>query len=170
MRVLTDYDDNVELYLNKHYDEVINFEDKDDLEIYFRELFLKLKRYYNVNLIGFYNITIYNDKNYGNIIKIDNDNFDYCDYFGNQIDMKISIEKDSTFVYKITDILNFNENLLYKLKTYKFKNNLYVAIDTNLNEKETAFLIENSDIVYGDEVSDIINKGILINNILSKVA
>ncbi|MDD3392368.1 MAG: hypothetical protein PHE54_02405 [Bacilli bacterium] len=162
MKIILD-NDNIEIFLNKYMDLFKDLDDKDNIEEYFRTLFVKLKKYYNIKMLGFYNITIYNNSNYGMVIKIENDNFDYCDYFGNQIDMKISIEKDSVFLYKIGDILCLEDNILSKVNIYNFRGNLYASIKETLTLKEMAYLIENSDIIYGEEAFEILENSKKMN-------
>ncbi|MEG0826494.1 MAG: hypothetical protein RR404_03380, partial [Bacilli bacterium] len=53
------------VFLNKFYIDKINFNNKIVLEDYFKNLFLRLKENYKIDMIGYYNIFIYIDDNYG---------------------------------------------------------------------------------------------------------
>ena len=86
------------VFLNKY--NKIDFENKLKLEKYFRNLFTTIKDKYNIEVNGYYDINIYNDKNYGVIIEIESEDLDYYNYF-NQIDMEINVLKDSLFLYEI---------------------------------------------------------------------
>ena len=53
------------LFLNKCYSENLNLDSKGELEQYFKDIFLKIHKYYDITLHGYYNIVLYHDKNYG---------------------------------------------------------------------------------------------------------
>ena len=123
------------------------------LESYFKKLFLKIKDKYNIKIIGYYNINVYNDKNYGSIIEMENQDLDYYNYF-NQIDMEIKINKND-FLYQI-DYEYLTKELLSKVNVYKYNEKLYLKIlDSNIINK----ILEFSKEKYGEEINKILKKG-----------
>ncbi len=123
------------------------------LESYFKKLFLKIKDKYNIKIIGYYNINVYNDKNYGSIIEMENQDLDYYNYF-NQIDMEIKINKND-FLYQI-DYEYLTKELLSKVNVYKYNEKLYLKIlDSNIINK----ILEFSKVIYGEEINKILKKG-----------
>ena len=123
------------------------------LESYFKKLFLKIKDKYNIKIIGYYNINVYNDKNYGSIIEMENQDLDYYNYF-NQIDMEIKINKNN-FLYQI-DYEYLTKELLSKVNVYKYNEKLYLKIlDSNIINK----ILEFSKVIYGEEINKILKKG-----------
>ncbi len=146
MKLIIDNEDTFILFFNK-YNEKIDL--KNNIEETFKNIFLRLKKYYNINVYGFYNITVYANDNYGFILKAIKDK--ELDLFYNQIDMHIIIEKDSPFLYKIKDYFLI-PNIVDKIKLYYYKNNFYVELKEIIKEIDLFNLIENSKIIYGDEV------------------
>ena len=76
----------------------IDFQNYDEIEQYFRKLFLNLKRNYNISINGYYSIKIYKDKIYGIIIEAHKEDIDYMDLFDNQVEMSIEVI-DDIFLY-----------------------------------------------------------------------
>ena len=68
MKVIINSNDNFILFFNK-LNEELNLNDNYEEE--FKNIFLKLKNYYNINIYGFYNIFVYIDKYYGTILKVE---------------------------------------------------------------------------------------------------
>ena len=114
MRLETD-NDKIIVYLKKELIGSIDFSDMDNLENYFKNIFLKLKNIYEIELKGYYNINVYIDKIYGIVLELIQENIEYGEYF-NQIEMRI-IPINTTFLYLIDDLIKIeNTNLYY----YKF--------------------------------------------------
>ena len=80
----------------------IDFKNMDELETYFRNLFLKLKKIFHITFTGLYNIDIYLDQYCGVVIELKKEDLEYIDYYDNEIDMRI-ISHDATFLYEIPD-------------------------------------------------------------------
>ena len=142
------------IFLNKLYLKELNFDVREDLEDYFKELFLKLKKYYMINISGYYNIDVYIDNDYGLVINLNKENIEYYDYFDNQIDMRISL-KDSKFLYGIDDPLSlpaFAEGNIYI-----YKDKYYVDFNDIIDNVTMMYLLEFSDIIF-DEQIDIIRR------------
>ena len=121
---------NTSIFLNKYYTKDLNIDNRELLENYFRRLFKSLNKNFDFNISGYYNIKIHIDNFYGAIIELVKDDVDYFDYFINQVDMRILIEKNSCFLYNIKDYFFIDENLKKKVKIYLF----------NLNFKQSSSL------------------------------
>lgn len=130
----------INIYLKKENIENVNLKDKLELEKYLKSLFKKLNEYYNLKIEGYYDIDIYIDKFYGVIMHMEKEEFDYYDYYSNQIDMRI-VCHDSTFLYKVNDIPDYYDKFNVKIKN----NNIYLEIKDKLTNKEMMNLIENTE-------------------------
>lgn len=161
MKILINDENNIIIFLNKIICYDLDLNDKDDLEDYFKKLFQNLKNNYNLNLNGYLILDIYIDKIYGYIIEIIKEDLEYFDYFDNQVEMRIIINEDIEFLYKIDDILNLDKDLLKKVEIYKQKDNFYLSLRKNINNLELGQILEQSDIIYKN-TDDIFNYGKLI--------
>ena len=139
------------VFLNQFESSKFNFESQKDLKFSFKKLFLKIKEIFHINFSGSYNIFMYVDKNIGIILEIKHDKNDFFDYDDEVIDMKIKRE-NCDFIFKIE---NDDIRIKDKLKFYFFEDNLYV-LPKKLNLFEQGVLLENSKIVYGDELNKIL--------------
>ncbi len=121
----------------------------DDLEHLCRKTINKLKKYYDIELKGFYNVNIFIDNNYGTILEFSLEDLDlYYDY--SKVDLHI-IKKEIIFLYQVDDILDF------KAKSFYFyKDKYYIPLDS-INLKETEFV----KLIYNN-TNEIINDGHLI--------
>lgn len=136
----------LDIYIKKELIGDINFNNKDDLEKYLKELFKTLKNKYDVLLEGFYDITVYIDKYYGVVFHLEKEDIDYYEYFKNQIDMRI-ITINNEFLYLVDDI---PFNLLDKIDIFMKNNKIYLKLKKKLNGLEMMRLLENSIIVYDE--------------------
>ena len=132
------------IYLKKEILD-IDFNNKEHLESYFKQLFKKLKRIYNIEIKGYYNIKVYVDKNYGVVLEIKKEEFDYYDYLDNQVDMRISII-ETKFLYEVNDVI-----LKDKVDVYKLNDHLYLSIKNELSIQEMSYLTEFSKIIYNTD-------------------
>lgn len=130
------------IYLKKQLIDTIDFTKKNELEKYFKELFLKLKEYYNIKINGYYNINVYIDEFYGVVLELQKEELDYYEYFDNQVDMHILTE-EVQFLYLIEDYFIINELNISKLYYYKDKYYILPNINTDYN-----YLLENSEVIY----------------------
>lgn len=125
----------------------IDFNDKNELERYFEELFFKIKKRYDLEVSGFYKINIYIDEIYGVIITVCKDENEYFDYI-NSVDMQISKPINISFLYKIKDLFLIDKNIYNKIHIYYYRNNYYIKIIEKIKYCDYIKLIELSDIVY----------------------
>ena len=161
MKIVNQDENCMTIFLNKYYIRDLNFDIKHDLESYFKNLFLKLKRYYDINISGYYNIDVYVDDNYGLIMNLSKEDIEYYDYFDNQIDMRITI-KNNKFLYCVGDPFIFNIKSDYLI--YWFKNKYYIDLTNNINEFDIINLMEYADIIYNEEIDNIRNSKIIQSN------
>ena len=142
---LINKDNKIIVFLNKK----INFK-QINLEKYFKNLFIKFKEDYHIELNGYYSINIYIDKFYGSVIEIENEDLDYYNYF-NQIDMEVKLN-DNVFLYEI-DYEYLNKNIINNSNIYKIKDKLYIQVkDNNILNK----ILEYSNIIYGEKIKYIL--------------
>jgi len=132
------------VYLNKYNIIDMDFSNTKVLERDLKSLLLRLKKYYKIDIKGYYNITVYIDEYYGAVLKIEEDN-EYYDYFDDTI---IRMKKvKSNFLYEVDDI-SYIDNYINKFKISINDNKIYLAINNELNENEYLNLLEISNIVY----------------------
>jgi len=159
MKIIIDSEDSFVLFFN-NFNEKIDL--NDNIEETFKKIFLRLKKYYDIEIYGFYNIIVYTDEYYGVILKAIKDK--ELDLFYNQIDMHVIIEK-CCFLYEVKDILLYKD-MFDKINIYYHNNYFYIELKQKLKSKEMLKLIENSNIIYNEEVSKIKknNKRIICNH------
>lgn len=161
MKILFLNDREFILFLNEFYSSELDLESKENLEKYFRKLFLKIHKYYNIVLTGYYNIHLYHDMNYGVIIKINREDLDYYDYFDNgvdMVDMCILVEKQDGFLYRFEDYLEVEPNILKKGMLYRYQNKFYLRLKEKVRTMELGKVLEFSEIVY-ENLDTILKQG-----------
>lgn len=107
-------------------------------------------------LYGLTYLEIYQDINYGTIIKVKNDKTIY--YKKDEIEIKIIIHTDIPLLYKI-DYFDIKKD--YKNKIYYYKNNFYLELESKINKDKYLKLLEVSEVIYED-THQIINNGLKI--------
>ena len=107
-------------------------------------------------LYGLTYLEIYQDINYGTIIKVKNDKTIY--YKKDEIEIKIIIHTDTPLLYKI-DYFDIKKD--YKNKIYYYKNNFYLELENKINKEKYLKLLEVSEVIYED-THQIINNGLKI--------
>ena len=141
-----DFIDNTYIvYLNKYNIIDMDFSNTKALERDLKSLLLRLKKYYKIDIKGYYNIIVYLDEYYGAVLKIEEDN-DYYDYFDDTIAIRMKKVK-SRFLYEIDDI-SYIDNYIDKFKISISDNKIYLTINNELNEYEYLNLLEISNIIY----------------------
>ena len=133
----------------------VDYKDEKKLEEMLRNLFVKLRKYYDIKIEGYYDVFVYIDYIYGMVLDLRRQGLEYYDFFDNQVDMKIMINKNR-FLYLVDDY----DIDLNKYRVYKLMNNIYLLPKRVLSNYELGRLVENSKIIYDSE--EIINKGIKI--------
>ena len=143
------------IYLYKNIDD-FDFKNEICVEECLRKLFIKLNDYYGIKIEGYYNVDVYIDLLYGFVLVLKKEEFEYYDFYYNQVDMKITIKRNK-FLY-LVDNYNFDLN---NYEVYKLLHNIYLLPKKKLSYIELANLIEKSKIIYNSD--DIIKKGIKIS-------
>ena len=138
-------DGNYIIYLNKYNVINMDFNNTKILENDLKKLLLRLKKYYKIDIQGYYNITIYIDGYYGAILKIEEDDECY-DYFDDTVALRLKKIK-SKFLYEIDDI-SYVYNYIDKLKINTNKGKIYIEILKCLENKDYLKLLEVSNIIY----------------------
>ena len=138
-------DGNYIIYLNKYNVINMDFNNTKVLENDLKDLLLRLKKYYKIDIQGYYNITIYIDDYYGAILKIEEGD-DYYDYFDDTVALRLKKIK-SKFLYEIDDI-SYVYNYIDKLKINTNKGKIYIEILKCLENKDYLKLLEVSNIIY----------------------
>lgn len=152
-------DNNLIVFLNKRNIRDVDFFNKSELERYFRDLFLDLKDIYDLDLSGSYDINVYIDDCYGvvlEIISIDYTYFDYCDV----VDMNIVISKYRNFLYKSDRFIKNIDSIIYS-----YNGSFYYELN-NIDFLKLGLLVENSDIIYGEDVDFVKKNGKKLSNSL----
>ena len=152
-------ENNIIVFLNKFKMKENATLSEQYLHDYFKKLFQKLKKDYQIDISGYYSITLYQDNVYGIIMDIRKEFADYFDYFDNQVDMKIDINKDYSFLYKLDRHSLLDSNIFPYLNLYTYKNEIYGRPKKTINQYLLGNLIENSIIVYGKDSMEIIKYG-----------
>jgi len=152
-------DDNIIVFLNKFNIKNIDFKNRDNIEQNFRNIFLKLKHVYGLDIKGYYNINIYMDEYYGATLEIEHEDIEYFDYFDNKVDMRVNVISDCNFLYKTKDIFMISKEILKKIDLHSFKDEYYIRLKKELTDYEMGIILENGELVYGDITSDILKIG-----------
>lgn len=152
-------DNNFIVFLHKKFIVDIDFFNKSVLEKYFRNLFMKFKDYYNIDVSGSYEITVYVDDVYGAILYIVKEDLDYFDYYDNQVDMTIIISKHKKFLYKLK--CPIDDVIFSKCDIYLYNESFYI-LPNDVDYVLLGSLLECSELVYGDDASEIICHGKLV--------
>ena len=134
-------EENLTIYINKR-NLKINIDDKEELEDYFRSIFIKIKEFYNIKLNGFYITRAYIDNNYGIIIDMKKDDNDFIYYNDYEIEMQL-IVNEVTFLYEIEDIF-MSKNIYPKIDIYSYKNKYYLKLKEDILNN----IIEYVNIIY----------------------
>lgn len=154
-------DKKIIVFLNSDEIKNIDFSDDESLEEQFKEIFLKLNKKYDIELNGYYEVNIYKDGNYGIILEIITEDFDYYNYF-NQIDMKINISKLSSFLYEIKYEF-LNNDIFENCICYKYLNKIYLKVLDNIDRYTYFKILELSNVIYGEKTEEIIRYGKKVN-------
>lgn len=150
-------EDNFIVFLNKLYLNNNQFELKKDFEDNFKNLFKVLNNCYNIEISGYYDIKIYCDKIYGYILDIRREEIDFYNYYDDHIDMKITINNNQKFVFKIKDNSVLDNTTLNYCNLLKINKDIYLIPKKTIDQYSLGMLIENSSVIYGNSAEIIIN-------------
>lgn len=151
--------DNIKVYLNKIYLKQLDINNRIVLEEYLREIFLKLRNNYQIKLNGYYGLKILYDKFYGLELVFNKYSFEYIDLFESQVDLDLTIDKTNFFLYEIEDPFIIDNKLLPKIIIYMYNDKIYLKLRSDISTLEMGRLLEFSNLISGNKVDLIINKG-----------
>ena len=150
-----------DFYIFKIYNEYINFDIYDTSEVkdFIYKIYDKLLK--KNKLTGIILFDIYIDTNYGMIIEIKKIE-DLL--FNDIIYIKIKFNLNISFLYEV-DYFYILENNLINQNIYYYKDKFYIEIINTIDKNKFTCLLDNSNIVYNNEINNIINNGIKLANI-----
>lgn len=122
------------------------FRTEDEIKIFFKLLNQELKHQHNYEFHGFYDVNIYSSDG---IYVLE---FENIDNYG-QSDFNITMLLNTILLYEFED-----EDIIKGDKIY-YKEKFYVEIANIIDD---IHLFEYGNIVYGKQVNDILNNGILV--------
>ena len=145
------------IYLNKYIFKDIDLNNKEVLQKYIKGLLLKIQDNYFLKFTGYYNITLYVDKNYGIIMEIEKDELEYLNYFSTSLDVNIRILEDS-FLYEVNDI-SLNCNYI----VYVLDDKIYIKLKNSISNIMMGSMIEKvNKIIYGKEKKEIVKRAKIV--------
>ena len=116
--------------------------DLDNLDMYMKELIIKLRRKYRKDIYGFYKVDVYVKDKIGMIIDFNLE--EEIDFFRDLVDLKVVVHEDADVFLKFSDYFLFD-----KKKVYFFEGEYYVDID-DVSDKEFLEKLEFCDTIYGE--------------------
>lgn len=141
----------IKIFNNKDLFDIYNH---DEIKKFIYDLFnTVLKKY---KLTGSIIFNIYVDKFYGMIIEIKKEHNLFID---NLVDIKIKFNLNISFLYEI-DYFYLIENNISNQNIYYYDDRFYLEIIDDIEEDKYFKLLDNSLIIYNEEISNIINNGI----------
>lgn len=150
MKVIKSDETHYEIFLN-HYD--INHFDllnKEELEDYLKSIFLRLKKDYHISINGYYDIDAYYDERYGMVLNMVKEDLDYYKFSFNQIDMRITLDRNCRFLYLIEDYFEIPKSLKEKGTCYFYHNQCFFLPSDQLSQIEIGELLEKGSLIYQD--------------------
>lgn len=121
--------------------------DLNNLDMYMKELIIKLRRKYRKDIYGFYKVDVYVKDKIGMIIDFNLE--EEIDFFKDLVDLKVVVHEDVDVFLKFSDYFLFDNK-----KVYFFEGEYYVDID-DLSDEEFLEKLEFCKVIYGEELSDI---------------
>lgn len=138
-------------------------EDIEELENNFRNIFIRLRDLYDIDIQGYFRVDIYKDKYIGIIVDIKKEDMEFFDYLDGQIDMHISIHADEVILFEVDDLYLISNTLTNKIAYYIYHDKFYINVKEALTKFEKSYLLEFSNsILYGSMTKYILQK----NNLL----
>ena len=125
------------IYLNKYIFKDIDLNNKEVLQKYIKGLLLKIQDNYFLKFTGYYNITLYVDKNYGIIMEIEKDELEYLNYFSTSLNCNY-------IVYVLDD-------------------KIYIKLKNSISNIMMGSMIEKvNKIIYGKEKKEIVKRAKIV--------
>ena len=148
--------DTIIIYIHTYNQNDMNFSNKEKVEQYFRQLFLKLKKNYGIALSGFYHIKVYTDPYYGAILILEKEDFEYYPSFDETLDMQIIIDDMKKILFRCEDCLDFfKKNCLI----YEYQSSYYIELKCKENTQFMGKLLEMATPIFGEDVENVLRYG-----------
>jgi len=143
-------DNTIVLYINQTDRMCINFDRIDEVEEYFRNILLKLKEYYSVEVKGSYNIMVYIDKKEGMVFRLEKEE---CEYYNSihQLEIRM-LHEETTFFYELEDPFSLPMD---GLDIYLYQGKIYVK----RKDKETDYTIYEFGRIIYENTKRILDNG-----------
>jgi len=148
-------------YILKIYNKYAGFDiyEQDNVKDFIKDIFNKMLKKYNLSGTIIFNIFI--DRLYGMIIEVKKTS-DLL--IKKLIDIKIKFNLNISFLYEV-DYFYLIDNNIVNQNVYYYNDKFYLEIINDIEDKDYIMLLDNSLIIYNDEINNIINKGIRLSNI-----
>lgn len=140
-------DDNNLLLFIIDKNKIPKFEERE-LSIYLKSFFQNFKKS-NINVYGYYDVTIYQNEFYGMVIKLEKKELEYLSYYDSEIEMKI-IASDNQVFYKVKNIEGINKKILDNSNIYLYNGEMYLSLNREIDFILLGNLLENSELVFED--------------------
>lgn len=134
-----------------------NYDNSNLYDLDYALIFIKniLKKHFkNKNFDGVIKVDVYINKIYGVIINIINEDNSFLNK-----DAKITFHVDSYFLYEM-DYFDIDENIRKSNLIYYYKGKCYLYLNNKIDIKYYYKILEFSNIIYGRQSLEIINRGI----------
>lgn len=148
-------------FLIKVYSEYLDFDiyDHDEIRNFIEKIYDKLlSKYYVCGSLVF---NIFLDRMYGMIIEVKK-NGDFI--FKNLLDVKIKFNLNISFLYEV-DYFYILENEISNQNIYYYKGKYYLELIRDIDKKKYIELLDNCNIIYNEEINNIVNNGIKLSYI-----
>lgn len=143
-----------DFYILKIFNDDLNIYDHNEVKDFIEIVYEKMLKKYNLK--GIIVFDIYIDTNYGMIVEVKNKK-DVL--FDDIIDVKIKFNINISFLYEV-DYFYILDNNLINQNIYYYKDKFYIELVNEVDRNSFVDLLDNSDIIYNDEINNIINNGI----------
>lgn len=143
-----------DFYILKIFNDDLNIYDHNEVKDFIEIVYEKMLKKYNLK--GIIVFDIYIDTNYGMIVEVKNKK-DVL--FNDIIDVKIKFNINISFLYEV-DYFYILDNNLINQNIYYYKDKFYIELVNEVDRNSFVDLLDNSDIIYNDEINNIINNGI----------
>lgn len=139
------------IFINREYIKEVNFEEKDSISEFVKKYLIKIKD--KLKLRGFYKVKVFPHKKLG--LYLDIKQLEELE-FSNNIDLRIIISLDEKFFFETDDYFLVSKYSNVRYLDGKF----YCLIDDYFDE--ILEIVEFGDIIYGEEVINLLNKSIIL--------
>jgi len=145
-----------DFFIIKVFNDIYNFDiyDHNEIKEFVNTLFKKLLNKYNI--YGNVLINIYIDNVYGMIVEIKKEDNLFIKKF---INIKIKFNLNISFLYDV-DYFYLLDNNINNQNIYYYNNKFYLEIINDIDKDTYIKLLDNSLIIYNEEINNIINNGI----------